>query len=296
MLRIYILTIFTLSLIPIFAISPYNKSERLKPDWLANKYPEPSNSTFRYQITQSEGFDLDETRKKTFSQLITYLEQTNNVTVSGDVTKVSKSTNDRRGLSEVINSEYIYTYKIASETFRIVFRKIDEYWELVNTVGAKPVYRCYALYAVGNDEASKVRFDDITFTYKYGFKALWRSALVPGYGQMYKGHIVKGASILGGQVALVGGIIFSENMRVSYIRKTKETYDIKLIRQYADKADNFQTIRNICIGGAAALYVYNLIDAVASNGRKRTVVKENHLSFRPAITGEYNGIALTLDF
>ena len=31
--------------------------------------------------------------------------------------------------------------------------------------------------------------------------------------------------------------------------------------------------RNFCIGAAAALYVYNLIDAIAAKGAKRVIVK-----------------------
>lgn len=107
---------------------------------------------------------------------------------------------------------------------------------------------------------SNLSFDQVNFSYKYGMSALWRSALVPGYGQIYKGSTAKGISILGGEVALITGVLLTENTRSSYRRKAKETYDVNKIRSYTDKADNYETARNICIGGAIALYVYNVID------------------------------------
>lgn len=51
---------------------------------------------------------------------------------------------------------------------------------------------------------------------------MMRSLIVPGWGQMYKGSTVKGLCILGGEVALAAGIIVSENLRSSYVKKMHE--------------------------------------------------------------------------
>ena len=51
------------------------------------------------------------------------------------------------------------------------------------------------------------------------------------------------------------------------------------MKTYNTKADNCENIRNICIGGAAALYVYNLIDAIAANGAKRVIIKKKNTRY-----------------
>lgn len=116
-------------------------------------------------------------------------------------------------------------------------------------------------------------FGKVSVTTAYGARGLWRSAIIPGWGQFHKGANLKGGLILGGCALLAGGIVFTENQRADYDRKIKRTHDIGLIRSYTTKKDHFATARNICIGAAAALYLYNLIDAVAAPGARRIVVK-----------------------
>ena len=76
--------------------------------------------------------------------------------------------------------------------------------------------------------------------------------------------------------------------RADYARKIAQTHNINHIKTYSTKADHFATARNICIGAAAALYVYNLIDAIAAPGARRIVVHRRNgngqtYSFVPAV-------------
>ena len=61
---------------------------------------------------------------------------------------------------------------------------------------------------------------------------------------------------------------------------------------YNSKADNWESGRNICIGAAAALYVYNLIDAVAAKGARRVTVRKvcQSLSLQPVLHGDVAGM------
>jgi hypothetical protein len=62
-------------------------------------------------------------------------------------------------------------------------------------------------------------------------------------------------------------------------------------------ADRMETGRNICIGAAGALYVYNLIDAIASPGAKRIVHGKNRrYAYTPVVTTGYTGIKLAINF
>ena len=119
------------------------------------------------------------------------------------------------------------------------------------------------------------RFDDVRLTTNYGARGLWRSAIVPGWGQFYKGSYVKGGLILGGSVLLAGGIIYTENMRQDYMNKIAKTHNTGNIRSYKNSADNFAMGRNICIGTLAALYVYNVVDAIVAPGARRVIMRKN---------------------
>ena len=61
-------------------------------------------------------------------------------------------------------------------------------------------------------------------------------------------------------------IIYTENMRATYASKMRS--QPRFAKQYKSKADNFEIARNCCIGAAAAMYVYNLIDAEAEINHK----------------------------
>ena len=52
-----------------------------------------------------------------------------------------------------------------------------------------------------------------------------------------------------------------------------QTHNADHIRIYQRRISNFSTARNVCIGAAAALYVWNLIDAIVAPGARRVVIK-----------------------
>ena len=193
-------------------------------------------------------------------------------------------------------SSYIeFEYESKGATQRVIYKKIDEYWEYVSYNGRAREYRCFTLYAVAVHPGETAIFDEVTFSRKYGARGLVRS-IIPGCGQIYKGSVVKGVCILGGEAALAGGAVAFENMRKNYSKKMHRTQNADHIRSYADKADNCRTFRDVCIGSAAALYLYNLIDALVANGKKRTIVKKSHLSFTPVASPDCNGVRLCYQF
>ena len=121
-------------------------------------------------------------------------------------------------------------------------------------------------------------------------------SIIPGCGQIYKGSVVIGVCILGGEAALAGGAVAFENMRKNYSKKMHRTQNADHIRSYADNADNCRTFRDDCIGSAAALYLYNFFAALVSNGKKPTIVKKSHLSFTPVASPDCNGVRLCYQF
>lgn len=107
---------------------------------------------------------------------------------------------------------------------------------------------------------------------------------------MHKGSYLKGGLIMGGAVALAGGFIGLESLRKNYVAKIEQTHSADVKKAYNTKAGNCATFRNICIGGLAALYVYNIVDAFVAPGARRIIVT-------PAAspTGQY-GMAVSYRF
>lgn len=265
------------------------QSERQRPDWLANKLPIPGNNSFSYRIAEASATKLVKARYDCIIDLAEKIKQDK---------KISGTIHSGGSLEQASGKESSYIefdYASKGETQRIVYSKVDEYWEHISYQNGTNEYRCYILYAVANNANEPVSFDTVTFSRKYGARGLVRS-IIPGYGQLYKGSKTKGLCIMGGEVALIGGVVAFESMRSNYSKKIRQTQNADHIRSYSSKADNCATFRNICIGGAAALYVYNLIDALVANGTKRTISKKNRITFAPTTSPDYSGISLAYQF
>lgn len=273
-----------------YAQEVISKSEPKRPDWLAHKTPQPGNSTFYYQITEGEHRNLPDARQSCLINLSTYIKQTQRITA--ETKSDIRINNSNAGTSE--SESYLFSYTVKGEEQNITLNKQDEYWEYIGYPNGERLYRCYTLFAVAKAPGGKANFDQLTFSRKYGVRGLARSLIVPGWGQMYKGSTAKGGCILGGEVVLIGGIIVAENLRSSYVKKMHE--NPKHLQTYNTKADNWENVRNACIGGAAALYVYNLIDALVANGRKRSITHKPHFSLTPTTNADCNGVSFAFNF
>lgn len=284
-------------LIPGIISAQMNKSEKIKPQWL-HKLPEPSNSTFSYELDPSVGGkSLDEARKTSINGMITSSGFENGVVVVSDYkSKVTDSKTFNNGrLSDVQEDVFVANNKVKGNEVKLNLKRIAEYW----VKDENGNYHLTTLYQKSLNQNPS--FDDVELTTKYGAHCLWRSAIVPGWGQFYKGSYLKGGLILGGTVALVGGIIFTENQRADYVNKISKTHSAEIKKSYATKRDHFATGRNICIGAAAALYVYNLIDAIVAPGARRVVVHKRKngsgYAILPTMTTEGNpALAASITF
>ncbi|MCC8088408.1 MAG: DUF5683 domain-containing protein [Rikenellaceae bacterium] len=261
---------------------------------MANRTPKPSNRSFYYTQSTEWGSDIQAAREGSYVNLFSQVRST--------ITR-NRSTTEGLGILDQIVPDnqkdvMITRYQIGRDVVTITAQRVDEYWETFMMADGEVRYEYTGLYAVGYPEYPSPEFDQVGFTYRYGMRGVVRS-LIPGYGQLYKGQKGKGAAILAGEVALITGIIFTHQEYDNYRKKIKQTHNIDHIRTYSNKADNYKTARNICIGGAAALYIYNLVDAAVSPGRKRLVTnRKNSSSFAiiPVTNTDYNGVNLSMTF
>lgn len=154
------------------------------------------------------------------------------------------------------------------------------------------------MYALSDIDKS-AEFDNFSTTTSYGMQGVWRSAILPGWGQIYKGSTVKGGLMFSGTVAFAGVAVFANYKNSNYLRNMAESYSSDNKRYYADKADSMANLRNISIGAAAAVYIYSLIDAAVAPGAKRVKVTKSggsYITFSPVSNAEMYGGALTYRF
>ena len=99
------------------------------------------------------------------------------------------------------------------------------------------------------------------------------------------------------EAACVGGIVATESMRASYESKYDSTHDADKKRSYANKADNCANLRNGFIAGAAAIYLWNVIDGIAARGkRKAFMLGDAQMRVSPYVAPQSGGFALSLNF
>lgn len=274
-IAIVLLSILTLS---------YGSNAGGRPRWIS-ELPVASNNTFEYKVVAVNAGNIHEARGKVPQELTYFIETTQKVQVSS----VTKIASENIGGEVSSGTSFNMMAIVEGNPVNVVAKIIDEYQEVEN---GREFY--YFLCAVGNPKASSVSFDKVQITDKYGTKGLWRSAVCPGWGQMYKGSKGKGLAILGTEVAALGGVVAFESMRSSYV--TKMHKQPQFAQQYASKASNCKNIRNGFIAGAAAVYVYNLIDAIAAPGSRWLKTTGNGFAFYPSATDDFMGLTVAYQF
>ncbi len=156
------------------------------------------------------------------------------------------------------------------------------------------------LYSLNTETFRDKHFDkqlkeyNASITGRYPFSG---RVFIPGWAQLHKGSKGKGIFFIVAEAACVGGIVATESMRVSYESKYDSTHDVDKKRTYANKADNCSNLRNGFIAGAAAFYLWNVIDGIAARGkRKPFMLGDAQLRISPYVAPQTGGFALSLNF
>jgi hypothetical protein len=263
-------TLFLLLLWSALGVVPacaQRSSASIPPRWL-HKLPTPTNSSFHYELQTAIAPTLDQARTKSLDQVVSYSGLKNGVVVVGEAT-TNKRVNQQwvnGRLTETKDVSLDKTISTKGSEQKLYINWVAEYWKYRH--GRYTLSTVYAKSELGEAPL----FDNLVLTDRYGARGFFRSLIIPGWGQMYKGSTAKGCWILGGAAVLTGGIIYTESMRQDYADKRSRTHNTSLIKSYRTKCDNWRTARNVAIGAAGALYVYNLVDALVAPGAQRIVV------------------------
>lgn len=251
-----------------------------RPPWMRGIFPERSNSSYYFKVTQGSGTTPYEAHQNAIVGLISDIARSRGVTVQGsDIMKTLSENRDGK-LSE--HTSLQSSYHLDFETFDTAFEIIDEYMDK----------KGYHLFFEVAHNPRQVVFDRIELTADYKGAALWRSAIIPGWGQMYKRSMAKGATILTLEAASVLGIVICHNQSNSYYNKALVERNINLREAYQDKSTTYRHIRNGCIAAAGVIYVWNIVDALTAKGAKR--YRKGRVA--PYADGSAQGIAFNMNF
>ena len=261
-----------------------------KPKWV-NNTPKEHNNTYRFIEIVSYGNSISSARMESKQQLAQNEQLRRVVTVSvnsGNLQKIDQQIVNGN-MVEAINNNITIDTRISGQQYRLQAYPVDEYVEY-----NRGQVTLHTLYMVG--VADRVVFDKTYKSSNYGAGPAVMS-IIPGLGQIYKGSTVKGIVMFAGVAACAGGALFCENERADYKTKMKEQPGFAV--SYNNKKKNYETARNVCIGAAAAVWLYNIIDAAAAKGSRKIIVEPtngNYLSIHPVATPSAAGLSLTYNF
>lgn len=244
--------------------------------------PTQTNQTYYFKIGQGEGSTPSEARNNAVLSVVGELARAQGVTVSGRDVLENLATTTERNYSEQTTQRSTYT--IETEAFTARFEAVDEYYEKQS---------CWVLFEVAHNPKS-AQFDPVEMSTNYKGSALWRSAIVPGWGQMYKRQTGKGVAILATQVLSVVGIVVCDNLSQNYYQKALAERNNDVRQQYQTHSDTYRNVRNGLIVAAGAVYIYNLIDAAVARGAKRYTPRR--MAVLPYADQRTQGVALSFNF
>lgn len=259
-----------------------------KPQWVGN-VPKELNRTYKMVEVVGRGSTLQAAREDARDRLNddTQLQEGIRVSRSSrektDIHKVRTS----EGLSERADTRVEIHTTVDGEEFNLQAIRVDEY---ARKKGGQVLL--HTLYMVGLEEEPV--WDRPRVTTRYGFAPVAMS-VVPGAGQWYKGQRTKGVCLFAAEAVAVAGVLLCENNRASYIRKIRQ--QPQFVHTYSSRADRWETGRNVCIGVAAGIWVYNIIDAAVARGARRVVMERadgSQLSALPLLDMESQGAGVTL--
>ena len=256
--------------------------------WVNGKLPKAQNG-FEYMIANSYAATLSEAQKIARSEFLAKITSQAGVEVSSDVTvKTSNQSEVKNDISSLAESiDFQKTSVIKGKKLNIAFVQVSEYHEYENGQ-----YQLWELYEVSTgSESFKPYIPE--YTDQYGISAAWRSIIIPGWGQFYKGKTGKGFFFLAAEVAAVSGVIYCDMKRSDNMRLSQETTNMSIVKEYRDRADNWALYRNAAIGAAAGIYIWNVLDAALSKGKIHYAwIPDNmHLNGSESMGNYYYGLA-----
>jgi len=123
---------------------------------------------------------------------------------------------------------------------------------------------------------------------------VWRSAIVPSWGQFYKGQSGKGYLIAISEAALIPAGLILNSLQVTNQADAQASHTQVLRDYYNAQANTYSNVSLACFIVAGAVYIYNVVDALVSAGEKEYVHEGGHL--KPDMFVSSQGVRIVMSF
>lgn len=246
------------------------------PQWVLQK-PRPANDTYLYVVERGVGATEMEAHNRAMG--LVYRSTIERLALAIDLASIN---------SAIANGS---NYGETSEAMNVPVNKVCEYMQREGSQ-----YVVYVLCQVAQYGNVPALFTPFTQCNQLAKSQYIGHSFVPGLAQIKKGSVGKGTAFIVSEVVLVGGVVAAECLQRYYAQQISMTHNSTLKQRYAQNANICQITRNICIGGVAAVYVWNVIDGIVAKGKPHVSIDGKTLSFMPYATTEDAGLAVNFTF
>lgn len=246
-----------------------------KPEWM-QQTPVPENNTYLYVVERGTGTTETEARNRAMG--LVYRSTIERLGIYIDMSNI----NDAIATGNTYDS---------AEAMNVPIRKVCEHIEIQNNK-----YVIYVLCQVAKKGNIIPEFTSFTDCNKLAKSQYIGHSFVPGMAQIKKGSVGKGIGFIASEVALVGGVVVTECLQRYYAQQLTMTHHTALQQKYAQYANICNITRNVCIGGVAAVYVWNVIDGIVAKGNTQIPLGTAQLRLTPYADYESGGIAAVVKF
>lgn len=246
-----------------------------------------TNDSYSFKVFKTEDQSMTRLHEGRFYPLLKFLGDQNHV----DINKMA--------LDSLSNGPgEPYTYRIVfpdnGREATVWAQRVDVYSTVDNNTLGDPVFEYYQLYAV-SEKDTEALFDRFEVKERSRGSAALMTALVPGAGQIYKGHTFKGGVILGSEIAL-GAVALSAHKKSLYYRDMVAS-GIPNTDSWRSKEIGMRRLRNASLIAMGGIWAFGLYDALATESMPFLYVSAPQgaqLTIAPASTGA--GLSLVYRF
>lgn len=247
-----------------------------------------TNTTYEFKVFKTEDAYLSRLQESRFFPLVQYL---------GERYQADPAQMSLDSLANGPGEPYTYRISIPLKDgpATVFAQRVDVYSAVDHNVALDPIFEYYQLYAVSQLNGTDVAFDHFERGERSKTKAALMDVVLPGTGQLYKGHTFKGCVMLGTEIAL-GVTVVTQQIKAKYYDRMEAT-DTVAPDSYRNDALARRKIRNAALCAMAGVWAFGIFDALATESMPNITVSApqgSQLTIAPSSYGA--GLALVYRF
>ncbi len=242
-----------------------DSSERTKPSWISNT-PVGENYNY-YSGIGSSITSLEQAHESAVADVVHKIVQEGSFTATVESrTQVGENIRSTSSgdIFEITDDFLKEVTQTGTSKLVIGLQEEETFWQSVQRSSGVE-YQYWVLLKVLKPGMQPV---EIT-RHEYGIDPVWRSVLIPGWGQYYKGEIPKSRKILLSESVLISTSVVAFYFSSNYNHKAEDEYDLDNKSVYMDWSNRAHTIGTVTGVMAGTIHIFNIFDAVTAKGAKK---------------------------